>query len=367
MSRGIDGVSIEDFKRNEEIYIDDIYRRLQGGFFHFDPLFSYKQYKKGKKKPRDIQAPTIKDRIVQKIINDYLIEKYFRNDFNKIGIVGSVKGTTVRDVLKKILSFYENGYIYILKTDIVDYFPSIRIKRIKKIIDHYIKNKTEKAFLIEYLGVSKLPGIPQGPALSPLMANLYLRQLDNHLSKQKTIQHIRYVDDVLIFCKTGKRAKKACDWLIKKMVTCGLTIHPLGSSKTLIGRLNEGKIDMLGVIYKDGRLLIKKEKFKKFIEETISPLSQIGNLFVDKRKTIKESFNDLIQKLNYQIAGWGESYSFCDIKEEYQKLDKKIEENFLKLFKNIEDKKGIRYTDTRKRRILSKVKKLSTIKLKKIH
>ncbi len=365
-SKGVDGISISDFKQKENCYIDEIYRQLKSGFFKFDKLYYYSIEQKGKKKSRDIQAPTIKDRIVQKIINEYLVDNYFKEWFDKTGVVGSVKGNSLRCIIKKVLDYYNNGYVHVLKTDIINYFPSINIKRINRIIGYYIKDKEIKKFLTDYLSVSKFSGIPQGPPLSPLMANLYLLSLDFYLEKRKRIKHIRYVDDVLIFGKTENDIKKAYDLLLGKFNKVELKIHPLeNKEKTKIGKLNKGDIDILGVIYKDNKLLIKKKKYKNFIDDTIYPLSLYVNLMTMHGKTRKEKLTTLIEHFNYKLKGWGGAYIFCNVGDSFKDLDLKIEKNIDKLLKTIEYKDG-KMSNEEKKEVKKSIVKLSEMKIRPI-
>ncbi len=51
-------------------------------------------------------------------------------------------------------------------------------------------------------------GIPQGSAISPMLANLYLDELDEQLLGQG-IRLVRYADDFVVLCKTREKAAAA--------------------------------------------------------------------------------------------------------------------------------------------------------------
>ena len=281
-------------------------------------------------------------------------------------MVGSVKNNSLESIIKKVLNYYNNGYVYVLKTDIINYFPSINIKRINRIIGYYVKDEEIKKFLLDYLNVSKLPGIPQGPPLSPLMANLYLLSIDSYLEKRKKIRHIRYVDDVLIFGKTENDVKTAYSLLLRKFNKIGLKIHPLEDrEKTKIGKLNKGDIDILGVVYKDDKLLIKEKKYKNFINNTINPLSFYVNLIAMKGKTKKEKLTTLIEHFNHKLKGWGGAYIFCNVGDSFKNLDLMIEKNIDKLLKIIEYKDG-KMSNKEKIKVKKSIVKLSEMKIRPI-
>ncbi len=362
-SKGVDGVSITDFKQREKYFIDEIYRQLNGGFFNFDPLFHFQQIKKGKK-PRDIQAPTIKDRIVQKIINNYLSDVYFKSNFLKTGIVGSVKGTTLKNILKDVIKHNNQGFVYILKTDIKNYFPSINRKRLLKILSYYVRDRKLKSFLINYLNNTDLSGIPQGPPLSPTMANLYLHSLDQYLSKRKKIKHFRYVDDILIFAKNKEDLKQTYKFINIFFKKLGLKMHPLNSEKTKIGVFANGKIDVLGIICKKDKLFIKGKKIADFKEKMSFLNKNRTNLVLSMdAKGVNKKIIKLIEKTNYQLIGWGGAYLFCNIENEYKNIDTKIHKYFCNILDELEKTQGMRFSDNERNNVLRKIQKLSSLKI----
>lgn len=362
LSMGVDGVSVENFRKEEGKKLAKIYDSLEREVFVFSRLKSFSKPRGGGRKPREIQVPTVDDRIVQKVLNDYLAQKYCSEIFRSSNVVGSVKGNTVRNILKQILMYYKEGYIYVLKTDIIDYFPSINTERLKKMIAFRIDDKGARKLLFDYLRRSNSKGIAQGPPLSPLMANIYLLSLDKYLSQRKKIKHVRYVDDVLVFCKSEKEAKRVYAFLFRKYKKIGLNIHPLEkNSKTKIAKFNSGDIDALGVTFEGTELFIKKEKVLEFRHESIDSLDKVIILSRFKGNTNPEKLESLIESLNYKLQGWGNSYSFCDVGPLYQRLDENIARKIVTLCNAI----GI-HDDLTQRYWIQQVFKLSSIRLTKV-
>jgi len=73
-------------------------------------------------------------------------------------------------------------------------------------------------------------GIPQGYSASDLLSKLYLRSVDQALSNAG-FRHLRYVDDIRIFCGTRREAREALRRLIELLYNRGLTVQ---SAKTKI-------------------------------------------------------------------------------------------------------------------------------------
>lgn len=329
-SRGIDNVSVEDFEKGSKGFLDEIDRQIKGGFFKFNRLKEYFITPPGKKKSRLIQAPTVTDRIVQKVIADDLM-RHFLAAFNDAGVVGSVKGNTTAKLLKRAVEYNQQGFCFVLKTDIKDFFPSIDKKRLKKKFYEAISDVKLRLFFDQYITQSRKPGVPQGTPLSPMMANIYLLDFDKVLSKDTDIKHFRYVDDLVVFCKDEKTAVRIYRKVKKLFSDIGLEIHDLGTEgKTYIDRFDAGRVDVLGIIYKKDRLLIKPKKYKKFIQERINPVRFISCLDLKGEKPYR-ALNGLLIDLKHQVSGWAAAYAFCDVKNEFLSLDEMLRKNFEEL------------------------------------
>lgn len=66
-------------------------------------------------------------------------------------------------------------------------------------------------------------GTPQGGVISPLLANIYLNELDWELEKEG-IRFVRYADDFLLFAKTEEDIKKAGKVAQKVIENLGLEV-----------------------------------------------------------------------------------------------------------------------------------------------
>src|SRR5450759_945162 len=66
-------------------------------------------------------------------------------------------------------------------------------------------------------------GSPQGSAISPVLANLFLHYaLDMWLGREfPAVPFERYADDVILHCKTQQQAQIVLDAIIKRLATVG--------------------------------------------------------------------------------------------------------------------------------------------------
>lgn len=153
---------------------------------------------------------------------------------------------------------------YCLSVDIDQCYASIPPKRIKLMFRSYIKDN-EFLFLLDRIidnyNATGYTGIALGGRLSPLMANLYLSDLDHYL-KEKMHVHIlvRYMDNYFIFGYSVEWLEQIRTEIITNLAELGLSLN----QGTSIYRIDSDHgVDMLGwCVYSDHVLTRKKTKEK---------------------------------------------------------------------------------------------------------
>ncbi|MGT8951184.1 RNA-directed DNA polymerase [Escherichia coli] len=83
-------------------------------------------------------------------------------------------------------------------------------------------------------------GVPQGLAISNILAEISLSDFDNEINKMHDIWYMRYVDDILILTQKDQ-ATKIASHIIDKLQSLNLNPHPLNeeNSKSKVGSLDE--------------------------------------------------------------------------------------------------------------------------------
>jgi hypothetical protein len=105
-------------------------------------------------------------------------------------------------------------------------------------------------------------GIARGCAISPLLAALYLKALDDQLSRQPGLYYVRYMDDILILSKTRWQNRRAIKVLNQTFNRLKLKQHP---AKTFIGKLEHG-FDFLGYHFSRHPLQLAAATVSKHVE-----------------------------------------------------------------------------------------------------
>ncbi|MBH9968321.1 group II intron reverse transcriptase/maturase, partial [[Bacillus] enclensis] len=227
---GIDGETIESFDAKLEDNIMALLNKLKAKSYQAQPVRRvYIPKKNGKKRPLGI--PTIEDRIVQQSVVNVLQPKFEDSLFHNWS-VGYRPNRGVERALQLILWNIEQGYNYIYDCDIKGFFDNIPHKKLIGILKKYVSDRTVLGLIEQWLKAGFMEegklihsdyGTPQGGVISPLLANVYLNELDWEWDLNG-IRFVRYADDFLLFAKSRETIEKAASLTKEKLGELGLEI-----------------------------------------------------------------------------------------------------------------------------------------------
>lgn len=303
---GVDGVSIERFEGMKDKCLLELHEALKDG--SYEPEAVRRVYiPKGDGTQRPLGIPCIKDRIVQAAVK-MTLEPIFEKEFLPMSY-GFRPGIGAKDALREVDGLLKEGYTWVVDADVQKYFDSIPkeklMERVKeRIADGKVLNITQQ-FLDQAIMESckvwtPAAGTPAGAVLSPLLANIYLHDLDVQMT-QGGYRMIRYADDFVILCNTEKEAEKALTEVKQWMDRNGLALHP---GKTRIGNCaTEGNgFEFLGYRFECGRRTVRKSSMNK-LRDTIRKRT---------RRTTGRSMEMIIKDLNPTLKGWFEYFKHAN-------------------------------------------------------
>ena len=179
-------------------------------------------------------------------------------------------------------------------------------------------------------------GTLQGEMISPLLANIALHGLENHLKefaseipglvhlgsnrekaeKHKAISVIRYADDFVVIHRNKKILELCIEEIKGWLSVMGLTIS---ENKTFLRDGREG-FSFLGF-----RVLLGRRQKSGMYKVKMYPSRESQALFLKRvRKIIQDhkavSSYQLIQMLRPVIIGWANYYRFCECSDTFSKL-----------------------------------------------
>jgi len=131
--------------------------------------------------------------------------------------------------------------------DIRDAFTRVPIPRLLQILPKYVPSEELIDLIGRILSNSRVSGLRQGGALSAFLLNLYLHHvLDRRWRKlHPDIPLIRYLDDILLLCRSVSEAKQAHEDLVRLLRGSGMLLK--GDQKSSVRTLtNTSPAEWLG-------------------------------------------------------------------------------------------------------------------------
>ncbi|MDV3199960.1 MAG: group II intron reverse transcriptase/maturase, partial [Candidatus Phytoplasma australasiaticum] len=320
-NKTIDGINLERLERYHREYVNNGY--------HPKPVKRI-LIPKDNRKTRPLGIPTIKDRLMQKCL-EQLLTPYFENIFSEWSFGFRTK-KSCHDAIKRVKQRFK-GIDYLVKIDLKGYFETINHEILMRTLNQFIKknkalstiNKWLKAgFMKDGIKYESLSGSPQGGIISPLLANVYLHHIDlkmerlikegipirksnpeykkawyknqHHnlridseinLNLKPRVEYIRYADDFII----GVKGEYNEAYNIKNQVTQWL------------------KQDLNLTVSKDKSKIVKANKGTRFLSYMVkvNPTNKTR-----ERKTTKDSLNGkvLFRIPQAKAKGYGHEYNW---------------------------------------------------------
>lgn len=330
---GVDGRDISDFEEELGSNLKDLRKDLKNG--SYDPKPVRRTYiPKGDGRVRPLGIPTIKDRIVQETLR-MVLEPIYESDFSQYSF-GFRPNRSTMDAFQviKMTITEQKKYFWVIDTDIKGFFDNVDHQTLEQIVQERIKDKQIRDLIWEFLkaGIMEegeyrhsMLGTPQGGIVSPLLANIYLNELDQwvkewtdlprHVKKRRrkngkaNWKYVRYADDFLLLSNGRKAEVKQMVERLRDYLGNELSLT-LSQKKTEIVHADEG-FDFLGFHVERStngmgdeqtQITIPKEAKEDFREKVYVATSPEQFNMSERAK---------IMALNAVIRGWGNYYRHC--------------------------------------------------------
>jgi RNA-directed DNA polymerase len=232
---GADGQSIEDFEADLKNNLYKVWNRMSSGSYFPPPVKAVEIPKAHGAGIRILGVPTVADRVAQTVVAARLekeVEPKFHDDS-----YGYRPGRSALDAAGKCRERCWK-HDWVVDLDIRKFFDSVPWDFIVKAVEA----NTADAWVILYVKrwlsaplqmpdgslVERDRGTPQGSAVSPVLANLFLHYaFDMWLARKfPSVPFERYVDDAVVHCRSEKQARMIRAALEERMGQVGLSLHP---------------------------------------------------------------------------------------------------------------------------------------------
>jgi RNA-directed DNA polymerase len=354
---GIDKESARQFSANLDSNLDHITHQLRGGTYGFSRLRVVFLPKPNSDAERVICIPTVRDRLVQRAISEYITSKSLLPIYNASSF-GFIKGLGPPDAIERALKLREK-YDWCVKTDIQSFFDKISRPLLKKQISKALRGSSLEPLILKVVdcevkltsknrdklrrqGLTAGRGIRQGMPLSPLLANLALAEFDRKIA-DRNIEMVRYADDIVLFFRNKEDALDTPKYLKLLLATFELSIPNLeDGSKTKIVSRSEPleflgrEIVHIGTI---GSFVVRmsKRQINKIKSKLLQEFS-FSNRLKDE-SNLQDTIIDLSRSISAYLGIYKGTYNYQSLEDELKCISRLILKS---IFKELFGSEGLR-------------------------
>lgn len=309
---GVDGVTFEAI---EESGVDAFLKQIQEELRSrkYRPLRNRrKEIPKDGGKVRVLGIPAIRDRVVQGALK-LILEPVFEADFQE-GSFGYRPKRSAHQAVLRVAEAIVKGMTHVIDVDLKAYFDNVRHHALLAKVAERINDPDVMHLLKMILKASGEKGVPQGGVISPVLANVYLNEVDKMLEKAQAvtreepfteITYARYADDMVILVNGHPRQ----EWLrraVQKRLReefAEIQVEVNEEKSRVVDLTKGGSFGFLGFEFR--RVRSRRGAWRPNYE----PQMKKRTAFLRKLKGIFRGFQshpvrDLIGVINPVVIGW---------------------------------------------------------------
>ena len=323
---GVDGFEVETLAKNEAYraaWLLALAEEMRTKTYRPSPVLRVYIWKdQARTKRRALGIPTVKDRVVQSAAV-IVLQPILEADFHDHSYAYRPKRRT-HHAMDKVKEALLSGKVEVVDADLSSYFDMIPHRELLQLVAKRVSDGSVLRLIKTWLrapiveedrdtGCRKVSanrcGTPQGGVISPLLANLYLNDLDhavNEKCEQKPTM-VRYADDLLILCKPGQGAglqTRLKRWLEARKLK-------LNEEKTRLVDTRKEGFEFLGfsVAWRQG---MKSKRRYPHVEPSAKSLAKLRDkvrMELDVR-TRNQPAVAVVRKVNQITRGWATAFHY---------------------------------------------------------
>lgn len=320
---GVDEQSIAQFEQDLQDNLYRVWNRLSSGSYFPPPVKAVEIPKAGGKGVRVLGVPTVADRIAQTVVRMYLepkVEPAFHPDS-----YGYRPGKSALDAVGTCRQRCWRAD-WVIDMDIRAFFDTVPHDLVLKAVAHHTDQRWILLYVQRWLQaplqqpdgtlVGRDRGTPQGSAISPLLANLFMHYaFDTWMVREfPAVQFERYCDDVVVHCRSEFQARRVRNAIAARLAHVGLELHP---DKTRVvyckdaDRRDDHEVTSFTFLGYEFRPRLAKSKTGKHFVSFLPAVStdamkamgrEIRSWHLARRSD--KSLDDLARMFNNIVQGW---------------------------------------------------------------
>ena len=356
-SPGVDGVSVEEVTASDEVrteFLAQVRKELMEKTYQPMPVRRV-WIPKANGGQRPLGIPTVKDRVAQMACL-LILEPIFESDFQDCSY-GFRPGKSAHDALAEIRSHLIQGLCAVYDADIKSYFDTIDHRLLLKCVRRRVVDKSVLKLIRLWLecpvqeegdGGKRLTrsekGTPQGGVISPLLANIFLHELDLRWHRKGgpreryNARLVRYADDFVILARfIGEPIQQFVTELLE-----GKMRLRLSPEKTRIVNLRQPgqSLDFLGYTFRFDRDL--KGRNFRYLNLCASRKSQKRIRERIKQLTLRQHsapIDEVVSEMNGTLLSWGRYFAQGFPAVPFRRVDSYVQLRMRKFMRNRSQKR----------------------------
>ena len=325
---GVDGQALEQFEADlrDSLYV--IWNRMSSGSYFPPPVRAVEIAKPHGGGVRTLGVPTIADRVAQTVVAMYLEERAeprFHPD--SYGYRPRKSALEAVGVCRRRCWEFD----WIIDLDVQKFFDTVSWDLIVKAVEAVTDCRWVLLYVQRWLAaplrypdgvlVERDKGTPQGSAVSPILANLFMHYaFDLWMARNfPGCPFERYGDDAVVHCKSRRQAEHVLAEVAARLQEVGLRLHP---DKTRVVYCKDGKrrgehehisFTFLGFTFRPRKARNSRDGsyFTSFLpamstEALKSKSAELRAMRIHRRTNL--SLDDLARWLNPIVVGWMNYY-----------------------------------------------------------
>ena len=344
---GVDGMKTDELRQYITDHPGELRRVLLDGTYRPKPVKRVTIPKSEPGKFRELGIPTVIDRLVQQAVLQVL-NLYYDTTFSTSSY-GFRPFRDCKDAVLHCIRQTDVGKVWSVDVDLEKFFDTVNHSRLIRKLSTRIRDPRVISLIHRMLKsgidtgngvVDSTVGLMQGGPLSPLLANIYLDELDKELEKRGH-SFARYADDLIVLCSSKRAAERTLRSLTKLLE--GRMLLKVNQTKSGVSYITRG-VKFLGFGF------YRNTKIKRIVpsvhwKSKVSFINEVREVLSRNRKG---SIEHIKKKLKEKLVGWNVYFKWASYETWLKQTDQWIRRRIRQLLWKCWKKVRTRYKALRK-------------------